>query len=120
MNKVNLAEKFALINEFWTPKMAGLVNDTAIKLNRLSPGEFVWHSHDNEDEMFLVLEGRLVIKFRDRDIRLGPGEFLIVPKGVEHMPVAETEVRMMLIEPAGTLNTGDVENEKTVRDLEWV
>ncbi|MFH1089966.1 MAG: cupin domain-containing protein, partial [Pseudomonadota bacterium] len=90
------------------------------RLVRLSPGDFIWHIHQDADEMFLVFKGSLVIKFRERDVRLGPGEFLIVPRGVEHMPSAETEVYMMLVEPLETLNTGDVENERTVRELNHI
>lgn len=119
MDKVNLAEKFALFTEHWSPKIAGELNDAYIKLAKLE-GEFLWHRHDAEDEMFLVVKGSLTIKFRERDIRLGEGEFLVIPKGVEHMPVAEREVWVMLIESKTTRNTGEVRNERTVETLGWV
>lgn len=114
MKKVNLAEKFSLFHEHWNPKIAGELNDSYVKLAKLK-GEFVWHQHENEDEMFLVVKGQLLIKFRDKDVWLNEGEFLIVPKGVEHMPVAEEEVHVLLLEPKTTLNTGDQVNEKTDR-----
>ncbi|TQK62540.1 mannose-6-phosphate isomerase-like protein (cupin superfamily) [Brevibacillus sp. AG162] len=117
--KVNLAEKFSLFHEHWNPKIAGELNDSYVKLAKLK-GEFVWHQHENEDEMFLVVKGQLLIKFRDKDVWLNEGEFLIVPKGVEHMPVAEEEVHVLLLEPKTTLNTGDQVNEKTVTDLETI
>ncbi|WP_221629580.1 cupin domain-containing protein [Brevibacillus sp. AG162] len=119
MMKVNLAEKFSLFHEHWNPKIAGELNDSYVKLAKLK-GEFVWHQHENEDEMFLVVKGQLLIKFRDKDVWLNEGEFLIVPKGVEHMPVAEEEVHVLLLEPKTTLNTGDQVNEKTVTDLETI
>ncbi|MBY0086429.1 cupin domain-containing protein [Brevibacillus brevis] len=119
MEKVNLAEKFSLFDEHWSPKIAGEINDSYVKLVKLK-GEFVWHQHENEDEMFLVVKGKLLIKFRDKDIWLNEGEFVIVPKGVEHMPVAEEEVHVLLLEPKSTLNTGDQVNEKTVTDLERI
>ena len=112
MEKGNLAEQFERISDFWAPVAAGEVNGTQIRLVRLK-GEFIWHHHEHEDEMFLVIAGRLRIQFRDREVTLEPGEFLIVPRGVEHRPVAEQEVRVMLIEPASTLNTGNVRNERT-------
>ncbi|MGK5507082.1 MULTISPECIES: cupin domain-containing protein [Brevibacillus] len=119
MEKVNVAEKFSLFHEYWSPKIAGEINDSYVKLVKLK-GEFVWHQHENEDEMFLVVKGKLLIKFRDKDVWLNEGEFLIVPKGVEHMPVAEEEVHVLLLEPKTTLNTGDQVNEKTVTDLETI
>ncbi|WP_237899012.1 cupin domain-containing protein [Brevibacillus brevis] len=119
VEKVNLAEKFSLFHEHWSPKIAGEINDSYVKLVKLK-GEFVWHQHENEDEMFLVVKGKLLIKFRDKDIWLNEGEFVIVPKGVEHMPVAEEEVHVLLLEPKSTLNTGDQVNEKTVTDLERI
>lgn len=112
MEKVNLAEQFERISEFWSPMAAGEVNDARIRLVRVK-GEFIWHHHEHEDEMFLVIEGRLCIQFRDREVMLEPGEFLIIPKGVEHRPVAEQEAHVMLIEPASTLNTGNIRNERT-------
>lgn len=116
-SKVNVAEKLALFTEYYSPKVVGNVNDMAIKLAKLK-GEFIWHHHDIEDEMFLVVHGRLLMQFRDREEWIEPGEFIIVPRGVEHRPVAPEEVHLMLIEPASTLNTGNVVNERTVADLE--
>jgi len=118
--KVNLAEKFSRFRETWTPKIVGELNGQHVKLARLS-GEFVWHSHADEDELFLVVEGRLVIRLRDRDVTLDKGEFFIVPKGVEHLPVApDGEAQVLLLEPAGTLNTGDVRDARTVEAPEWI
>ena len=119
MDKVNLNEKFTLFQEYWSPKIAGELNDSYIKLAKLK-GEFVWHQHENEDELFLVVKGHLLIKLRDRDIHLKEGEFVIIPKGVEHLPIAEEEVHVLLLEPKSTLNTGNVQNERTVNDLEWI
>ena len=119
MQKVNLQEKFSLFHDYWSPKIAGEINDSHVKLVKLK-GEFVWHHHDLEDEMFLVVKGKLLIKFRDRDVWLDEGEFIIVPKGVEHMPVAEEEVHVLLLEPKTTLNTGDQVNERTVSDLQTI
>ncbi|WP_221889619.1 cupin domain-containing protein [Brevibacillus brevis] len=119
MEKVNVAEKFTLFHQYWNPKIAGEINDSYVKLAKLK-GEFVWHQHENEDEMFFVVKGKLLIKFRDKDVWLNEGEFLIVPKGVEHMPVAEEEVHVLLLEPKTTLNTGDQVNERTVTDLETI
>lgn len=116
MRKVNLNEAFAAIGELWHPHIAGMVNDTAVKLARLE-GEFVWHHHETEDELFLVVKGTLTIEFRDRTVELAPGEFLVVPRGVEHRPVAHEEVWLMLVEPAGTVNTGDVVDERTRTNL---
>lgn len=115
MDKVNIYEKLALFNEYWSPKILGEVNESYVKAAKLK-GEFLWHSHQNEDELFFVLKGRLTIKFRDKDIVLNEGEFLIIPKGIEHMPVAEEEVHVMLIESKTTLNTGNVINERTVTE----
>lgn len=110
--KVNLEQKFSTFSEHWQPRIVGELNGQHVKIVRLL-GEFVWHHHENEDEMFLVLEGRLRIEFRDRNVDLEPGEFCIVPRGVEHRPVAAEEVKVLLFEPASTLNTGNVENERT-------
>ncbi len=118
MMKINIADKFGLFSDYWSPKIVGEINDSYVKLVKLK-GEFVWHSHENEDEMFLVVKGRLLIKLRDGDIRIGEGEFFIVPKGVEHMPVADDEVHVLLLEPKTTLNTGNVRNERTV-EAEWI
>ena len=118
MEKVNLADKFGLFQEYWSPKIAGELNDSYLKLVKVK-GEFVWHHHEAEDELFLVVRGRLVIKLRDRDIVLNEGEFVIIPRGVEHCPVAEEEVHVLLLEPKSTVNTGDVESERTV-DAQWI
>jgi len=119
MDKVNLSQKFALFQEYWSPKIAGELNDSYIKLAKLK-GEFVWHQHENEDELFLVVKGQLLIKLRDRDIHLKEGEFVVIPRGVEHLPIAEEEVHVLLLEPKSTLNTGNVQNERTVTNEEWV
>lgn len=118
MDKVNLAEKFDRFQQYWQPKIVGEVNGTHVKLVKLK-GEFVWHHHEREDEMFLVLKGSLRIKLRDGEIALEQGEFAIIPKGVEHCPVAEEEVHVMLLEPKTTINTGGERNEKTV-EAEWI
>ena len=119
MQTVNLADKFSRFSDHWSPKLVGQVNGCAIKLVKLS-GEFVWHHHDTEDEMFFVVKGRLRMKFRDGEQVVNPGEFIIVPHGVEHLPVAEGETEIMLIEPDTTLNTGNVVNERTVADLQHI
>ena len=117
--KVNLAEKFNLFEEHWSPKIAGEVNDSYVKLVKFT-GEFVWHHHEAEDEMFLVVKGSMTMKLRDRDIEVGEGEFIIVPRGVEHMPVANEEAHVILFEPKTVLNTGNVTNEQTRPELERV
>lgn len=117
MDKVNLADKFALFSEHWSPKIVGELNGQHVKLAKFE-GEFVWHKHDHEDELFFIVEGVLKIEFRDKTVTLEKGEFMIVPKGVEHKPVAESEVWVMLFEPATTLNTGDTQNELTRHDLD--
>jgi len=117
MDKVNIAEKFTQFSEHWSPKIVGEVNNFHVKLAKLK-GEFMWHHHEEEDEMFLVIKGRLLMKFRDRDVTIDEGEFIIVPHGVEHLPVAEEEVELILFEPAGTLNTGNLQNERTVAELD--
>lgn len=117
MEVVNLNEKMAKVKEPWSPKIVGEVNDTYVKIVKFT-GEFVWHHHDDEDELFLVVKGRLRMKFRDREVTVTPGEFVIVPKGVEHMPVADEEVQVVLIEPKTTLNTGNVRNGRTLPELE--
>jgi len=116
-DKTNLAAAFARFSDTWSPKIVGEVNDAHVKLAKLK-GEFVWHRHDAEDELFLVVKGRLTLRLRDRDIDLREGEFFIVPKGVEHLPVAEEECHVLFLEPKTTLNTGNIVNERTVRDLE--
>jgi mannose-6-phosphate isomerase-like protein (cupin superfamily) len=119
MDKVNLAAKLSLFTERWSPRIVGELNGQHVKLAKLE-GDFVWHHHEDADELFLVLSGRLLIQLRDRTITLDPGEFLIVPRGIEHKPIAQTEVHVLLFEPAGTLNTGNVTDERTVRDLETI
>lgn len=120
MRIVNIQEKFTLFNEYWSPKIVGELNDSHIKLAKFK-GEFTWHKHDHEDELFLVMQGNLLIRFRDQDVYLKPGEFIIVPKGVEHMPVATKEVQVILIEPKTTVNTGDqVNHGLTKTELGWV
>ena len=106
MDKINLASKLALFSDHWSPKVVARLNDYEIKLVRMK-GEFVWHTHDATDELFLVVEGSLTIQLRDGDVTLGPGQLFVVPRGVEHCPVTDGEVRAMLIEPVGVLNTGD-------------
>jgi mannose-6-phosphate isomerase-like protein (cupin superfamily) len=117
MEKVNLAEKLGRFTEHWSPKVVADLNGQQVKLVKLQ-GAFEWHHHEAEDELFLVLRGRLTIRFRDRDVVLEEGEFLVVPRGVEHLPVAEEEAHVLLFEPASTLNTGNVVSERTVRALE--
>ena len=119
LTKINLREKFGLFSEFWSPKIIGELNGQHVKLSKLR-GEFVWHRHDNEDELFMVVKGRLQIQFRDKDVWLEEGEIIIVPKGVEHKPVAPEEVHVLLFEPVSTLNTGNVTNERTVANLKAI
>ena len=117
-HKVNLSEKFALFDEHWAPKIVAELNGQLVKLVKLK-GEFIWHSHEHEHELFLVVKGHLTIKLRDEeDVMLREGEFFVVPRGVEHLPVAEEETHVLLFEPASTLNTGDIENDRTVHELE--
>ncbi len=115
---VNLAEKFALIDEYWSPRIAGEINDFHVKLVKLK-GEFVWHHHEQEDELFLVVRGTLCIQLRDRDLWLREGEFAVIPRGVEHRPVASEEVHVLLLEPDTTVNTGNVQDEHT-RPAQWI
>ncbi len=119
MRKVNLREKFDQIDEYESPKIVGELNGQYVKLSKLK-GEFVWHSHENEDELFLVVVGRLRMQLRSGDVMLDEGEFFIVPRGVEHNPVAEPECYIMLFEPKSTLNTGDAASDKTVENLDWI
>ncbi len=117
IDKVNLAEKFAQFDEPWSPKIVGELNDFHVKLAKLD-GEFVWHHHEEEDELFLVVKGRLLMKLRDRDVWVEEGEFIIIPRGVEHLPVAPEETHVLLFEPKTTLNTGNIRSERTVEDPE--
>jgi mannose-6-phosphate isomerase-like protein (cupin superfamily) len=119
MDKVNISEKLSQINDYYNPRIIGELNGQDVKAVKLM-GEFVWHHHDNEDELFLVIKGKLKMEFRDKIVEVMPGEFIIVPKGVEHKPVAEDEVHILLFEPASTLNTGNVENERTRKVLEKI
>jgi mannose-6-phosphate isomerase-like protein (cupin superfamily) len=119
MEKVNLNQKFSLIQDYWSPKIAGEINDSHVKLVKLK-GEFVWHHHETEDELFLVVKGKLLIKLRDRDIWLQEGEFVIIPKGIDHLPIADEEAHVILLEPKTTLNTGNTQNERTVTNLEQI
>ena len=118
-DKVNLREKLARISDHYNPRIAGELNGQQVKLVKFQ-GEFIWHHHDNEDELFLVIDGRFRMEFRDKHVWVEAGEFLIVPRGVEHRPVAEQEVSVLLFEPATTLNTGNVHNERTVEHLQKV
>jgi mannose-6-phosphate isomerase-like protein (cupin superfamily) len=119
IEKVNLTDAFGRFADYWSPRIAGDLNDSQVKVVKLK-GEFVWHHHAAEDELFLVVTGQLLIKLRDGEIHLNEGEFVIIPRGVEHLPVAEDEVQVVLIEPKGTLNTGNVQNERTVADLQRI
>ena len=115
---IDLKEKFGRFSDLWHPKITAELNDMYVKLGKLK-GEFVWHLHENEDELFWVIQGTLVIKLRDQDVTVRPGQFVVIPKGVEHMPVAQDEVQVVLLEPKTTLNTGNVQNERTV-NAEWI
>ena len=119
MDKVNLAEKFSLFADHRSPKIVGELNDSYVKVVKLK-GEFVWHHHEKEDEMFLVIKGKLLIRLRDRDLWLQEGEFVIIPRGVERLPVAEEEAHVLLLEPKTTLNTGNVRSERTLANLQRI
>jgi mannose-6-phosphate isomerase-like protein (cupin superfamily) len=119
MDKVNIVQKFSMFQDYWSPKIVGELNDSYVKLVKFK-GEFVWHHHETEDELFLVVKGSLLIKLRDRDIFLEAGEFVVIPKGVEHLPIADEEAYVLLLEPRTTLNTGNIGNERTVADLERI
>ncbi len=123
MDKVNLAQKFSLFTEAYKPKIVGELNDSYVKLVKFH-GDFMWHHHDNEDELFLVLKGRLRIKVREggreRELVIHPGEFIIIPRGVEHFPTTDEEAHVMLLEPKTTLNTGNLQNDRTVAELERI
>ena len=118
LEKINLAQKFSLFQEPWSPRIVAEINGSYVKLARLN-GEFVWHHHDSEDELFLVIQGELTIQLHERDLHLGPGELVVIPKGVEHKPFAEGEVQILLLEPKSTRNTGNVQNERTV-EAQWI
>ncbi len=119
IEKVNLAQKLTLFDALWRPKIIGELNDAYVKIVKVE-GEFVWHHHEHEDELFLILNGRLQIQFRDKNIWLNPGEMIIIPKGVEHRPVAEAEVHLLLLEPKTTLNTGNITNDDKSNQAEWI
>ena len=119
METINLQEKFSLFTDYWNPRILGEVNECHVKAVKLK-GEFVWHHHEHEDELFLVVKGTLRMKFRDREALVREGEFVIVPRGVEHLPVADEEVHIVLIEPKTTLNTGNITNERTVARLQRI
>lgn len=116
---INLSKKLEAFQDFWSPKIVGELNDSYVKLAKLK-GEFVWHHHDAEDELFLVLKGTLLMKLRDRDIRVEPGEFVIIPRGVDHLPVAEEETQVLLLEPKSTLNTGNIQSDRTIANLDRI
>lgn len=119
MNKVDLREAFGRFQETWTPYIIAQVQDMHVKLARIQ-GEFVWHKHDEQDELFFVVGGRMTLRFRDRDVELEPGQLCVVPRGQEHMPVAPEECQILLLEPAGTRNTGDVDHELTKEGDRWL
>ena len=116
--KVNIGDKFHLFQEHWQPKIVGELNDFYVMLVKLE-GEFVWHHHEQEDEMFFVVKGELLMRLREKEIMVKEGEFIIIPKGVEHLPVANDEVHILLVEPKSTLNTGNVQNERTAK-ARWI
>ena len=118
IDKVNIDQKFNLFDEYWSPKIVGQLNEFYVKLVKLK-GEFVWHHHEAEDEMFFVVKGELIMKLRDKDISIDEGEFIIIPKGVEHLPMAKEEVQIMLFEPKSTANTGNIVNDRTVTN-QWI
>ena len=119
IEKVSLIDKLSLFSDHWSPKIVGELNDSHVKLVKLK-GEFVWHHHETEDELFLVVKGSLLIRLRDRDIKLEEGEFVIIPRGVEHLPIASEEAHVLLLEPKTTLNTGNVSSERTVAELQRI
>ena len=119
IEKINIENKLALFTDYWNPKIVGELNNQYVKLVKLK-GDFVWHKHDNEDEMFLVLDGQLKIELRDKTLNLEKNEFVIIPKGIEHKPVAENEVSVMIFEPKSTLNTGNTKNNFTKENLEFI
>jgi mannose-6-phosphate isomerase-like protein (cupin superfamily) len=117
MDKVNIYDKFAAFDDFYNPRIIGELNGQHVKAVKLK-GEFVWHHHEKEDELFLVIKGKLKMEFREKTVEVNPGEFIIVPRGIEHRPVAEDEVHILLFEPDSTINTGNIENERTRKNLE--
>lgn len=119
VEKITVADKFDKFDDYWSPKIIADLNDTYVKAVKFK-GEFVWHRHETEDELFFVIKGTLQINLRDGELKLGPGEFAVIPRMVEHLPVADEEVHVLLLEPKTTLNTGDVSNERTVQVLDRV
>lgn len=119
MEKINLVQKLTLFSECWSPKIIAELNGQQVKLAKLQ-GEFIWHHHEAEDELFLVVKGLLTMRFRDREVELGEGEMIVVPAGVEHQPFAKEEVHVLLFEPASTLNTGNIRNDRTLAKLGWI
>ena len=119
MESINLLEKFDLINEYWSPRLLGELNNQAVKIAKLK-GKFIWHHHENEDEMFFVIKGELIIKLKDQDIVLKENEFFIIPKGTEHKPVAKDEVWVMMFEPISTINTGNIKSDITIDKIEKI
>jgi len=118
-NKINLQEKFSRFQELWTPKIIAELNGQHVKIAKVR-GEFVWHKHDNEDELFMVIHGKLIVRFHDKEIELGPGELLTVPRGVEHQTAAKEETYLLMVEPVATVNTGDANDNRCVEELEWL
>lgn len=120
MPKINIKEKFTLFQEYWTPKILGEINNFYVKIFK-AKGEFIWHHHENDDEFFLVIQGELIIKIRNQeDVVLKEGEFYIVPKGIEHCPFANEETHVLLLEPKEVINTGEMQDSKTAKNLEWL
>lgn len=119
VQKVSIEQKLELFKEYWSPKVVGELNDQQVKLVKIK-GEFVWHKHDNEDELFMVIKGKMDMHFRDKIVEVNEGEFIIVPRGVEHKPVAEKETHIMLLEPKGVVNTGNAETDRTAANDVWI
>lgn len=119
MKVINLSEKFSLFHDHWRPRIIGELNGQQVKIAKVQ-GDFIWHSHENEDELFFIVEGKLWLDFRDKTVELNPGEMIIVPRGVEHRPRAEGEVRLMLFEPASTRHTGEVDHELTKNEQDYI
>jgi len=119
MDAINIGEKFSLFSDHWNPRIVASLNENYVKLVKLE-GDFIWHSHEKEDELFFVLKGKLMMDFRDRTVEINPGEFIVVTKGTEHRPHADEEVHLMLIEPKTVINTGEVENELTKKELQTI
>lgn len=119
MEKVNIKSKFDLFQDLWNPKIVGALNGQQVKLAKVQ-GEFIWHDHEHEDELFFIIKGTLKIEFKDKTVELNEGEMLIVPKGVQHKPIAEEEVWLMLFEPAATKHTGKIKSELTVEKSDWI